>query len=231
MMSRSGGRSSIALIQGFVAAIRAASRKAAIRLDGLALPVPAMSKAVPWSGEVRMNGNPERDVDGVLEGDRLDRDQRLVVIHADRAVIGLARGGVEQGVRRQRAANRDALGAQGFDGRRDDVEIFGAERAVLAGMRVEAGDDEARMGEAETGFQIPDHDAGGRDDQFARSAARAPRAAPDGSSPAPRQAPATTASSPAAGCGRHRRRARREIRCGRDGGSLRGKARSWRSDW
>ncbi len=43
---------------GCVAAMRAASRNAAIRLDGLALPVPAMSKAVPWSGEVRMNGNP-----------------------------------------------------------------------------------------------------------------------------------------------------------------------------
>ena len=40
------------------AAIRAASRNAAIRLDGLARPVPAMSKAVPWSGEVRMNGKP-----------------------------------------------------------------------------------------------------------------------------------------------------------------------------
>ena len=44
--------------EGLVVAIRAASRKAAARLDGLALPVPAMSKAVPWSGEVRMNGNP-----------------------------------------------------------------------------------------------------------------------------------------------------------------------------
>ena len=110
----------------------------------------------------------ERDVDGVLEGDGLDRDQRLVVIHADRAVIGLARGVVEHGVRRQRAASLDALGAQGFDGRRDDVDLFGAERAVFAGMRIEAGDDEARMGEAETGLQILDHDAGGRDDQFAR---------------------------------------------------------------
>ena len=32
---------------GLVAAMRAASRNAATRLDGLALPVPAMSKAVP----------------------------------------------------------------------------------------------------------------------------------------------------------------------------------------
>jgi hypothetical protein len=41
-----------------IAAIRAASRNAAIRLDGLARPVPAMSNAVPWSGDVRMNGRP-----------------------------------------------------------------------------------------------------------------------------------------------------------------------------
>src|SRR6478735_7507719 len=42
----------------FAAAIRLASLNAAIRLAGLALPVPAMSKAVPWSGEVRMKGRP-----------------------------------------------------------------------------------------------------------------------------------------------------------------------------
>ncbi len=58
MTSRSGGRSSIALMPAVAAAMRAASCNAAIRLDGLALPVPAMSKAVPWSGEVRMNGSP-----------------------------------------------------------------------------------------------------------------------------------------------------------------------------
>ena len=36
----------------------AASRSAAIRLSGRAMPVPAMSKAVPWSGEVRTKGRP-----------------------------------------------------------------------------------------------------------------------------------------------------------------------------
>src|SRR5581483_9386107 len=41
-----------------ISAMRAASRSAAIRLAGLARPVPAMSKAVPWSGEVRMKGSP-----------------------------------------------------------------------------------------------------------------------------------------------------------------------------
>src|SRR5690606_10080203 len=40
------------------AAISPAIFSAAIRLSGRALPVPAMSKAVPWSGEVRMKGRP-----------------------------------------------------------------------------------------------------------------------------------------------------------------------------
>src|SRR5664280_2551624 len=43
---------------GVVAASRAASAKAATRLDGSARPLPAISKAVPWSGEVRTNGRP-----------------------------------------------------------------------------------------------------------------------------------------------------------------------------
>ena len=40
------------------AANRAARRSAAIRLVGSARPVPAMSNAVPWSGEVRTSGRP-----------------------------------------------------------------------------------------------------------------------------------------------------------------------------
>ena len=55
----------------------------------------------------------QRDVDGVLEGDGLDRDQRLIVIHADRAVIGFARGFVEHGVGGQRAARRRCRRAAG----------------------------------------------------------------------------------------------------------------------
>ena len=49
------------LAEGFAhrrAASSAARRKAAIRLDGLATPSPAISYAVPWSGEVRTMGNP-----------------------------------------------------------------------------------------------------------------------------------------------------------------------------
>jgi hypothetical protein len=40
-------------------AICAASRMAAMRLLGFAMPRPAMPRAVPWSGEVRMKGRPK----------------------------------------------------------------------------------------------------------------------------------------------------------------------------
>src|SRR5262249_44513836 len=40
------------------AAMRCAIPSAASRLEGEALPVPAMSKAVPWSGDVRTKGRP-----------------------------------------------------------------------------------------------------------------------------------------------------------------------------
>src|SRR3954469_19402894 len=39
-------------------ASRPASRSAAMRLSGRAKPRPAMSNAVPWSGEVRTKGSP-----------------------------------------------------------------------------------------------------------------------------------------------------------------------------
>ena len=40
----------------------------------------------------------ERDVDAFLEMERLQRDQRLVVIHAQGGVVARARRGVEHGV-------------------------------------------------------------------------------------------------------------------------------------
>src|SRR6266567_6727392 len=51
-------RGAAAAAAGAPDASRAARRNAAMRLDGSARPVPAMSKAVPWSGEVRTNGRP-----------------------------------------------------------------------------------------------------------------------------------------------------------------------------
>ena len=81
------------------------------------------------------------------------RDQRLVVIHADRDVVAPARRGMEHRVGRHRAGDVDAGFAQRFDRGRDDLDILAADRAVLAGMRVEAGDREARPGDAEIALQ------------------------------------------------------------------------------
>ena len=51
--------------------------------------------------------------------------------------------------------------AQPRDGRRDDVDVLAAERAVFAGMRIEAGESQARPREAEIA------PAGSRDDDRA----------------------------------------------------------------
>ena len=110
----------------------------------------------------------QRDVDGVLERDRLDRDQRLVVIHADGAVVGLAGRCVEHGIRRQGAPGVDAFRAQRLNGGCDDVDVFAAERAVFAGMRVEARYRKPRPGQAEMRPEIRDRNPCRRHDQLAR---------------------------------------------------------------
>ncbi len=164
------------------------------------VPVPAMSNAVPWSGEVRTNGRPSVTLTRVVEGQRLDRDQRLVVIHAQRDVVGRARRVVEHAcrpaaVRARRCRRRRSAATAGAT----IVAVLVAERAVLAGMRIEPGDGEARPRDAEAL-------ASGRARRCGRSRRSRSRgqlrghvaATADGWSPAPPRAPATTASSPGA---------------------------------
>ncbi len=113
-------------------------------------------------------GQAERDVDAMVEGQGLDRDQRLVVIHAERHVVGRARApawnmvsaGSGPRASMPSARRRSIAGAH-------DRQIFLAERAVLAGMRVEAGDREPRTRDAEARRQIARHDAAGLDDEVA----------------------------------------------------------------
>ena len=57
-------------------------------------------------------GQAERDVDRLVEGDRLDRDQRLIVIHGERRVVASPRPRVEHGVRGQRTRDGEPLGTQ-----------------------------------------------------------------------------------------------------------------------
>ena len=58
---------------------------------------------------------------------------------------------MEHDVGRMRAAHVIAFLAQPLDRRHDDVDLLAAERAVLAGMRVEAGDGDARLRRCRTG--------------------------------------------------------------------------------
>ena len=79
---------------------------------GRATPCPAMSKAVPWSTEVRTMGKPEADVDPFVEADHLDRDVPLVVVHRHHGVELPAVGPGEDGVRGPGAAEVPAPGSR-----------------------------------------------------------------------------------------------------------------------
>src|SRR5207248_11432514 len=102
-----------------------------------------------------------------VEIERLDRDQRLVVIHAERRVITAPRRRMEHRVGRQGPLRIDACRAQFGDGRHDDVAILAPERAAFARMRVEPGDREPRGGNAEIALQRPMRDMPGRHDRRA----------------------------------------------------------------
>ena len=87
----------------------------------------------------------ERDVDPGVERQQLHRPVALVVVHAhDRVVAAAVHGLVEHGVGRVRAAGVDARGARLLDGRGDPLDVLGAEQPVLAGVRVEPADGDAR---------------------------------------------------------------------------------------
>ena len=121
----------------------------------------------PWVGEV-LAGNverravvgrgpddrqAERDVDAILEMQGLHRDQRLVVVHAKRGIVVGPRRRMEQGVGGVGSGHPPALRSQRGDRRLDDLDFLAAERAAFTGVRIEPGDGEARVGDAEIALQ------------------------------------------------------------------------------
>src|SRR6476659_4463061 len=85
------------------------------------------------------------DIHGIFEMKRLDRDQRLVMVHAQsRVVIGTGTQ-VEHGIRRVRATDAPALCRKSRDCRLDDVEFLAAELTALAGVRVETRNGKPRI--------------------------------------------------------------------------------------
>ncbi len=85
----------------------------------------------------------EGDVHGVIEGQGLERDVPLIVIHADECVSGLPGSGQEGGVGGNRTADLDTPVAGGIQLRRDDGFLFPvSEETVLSGVGVEAEGDQ-----------------------------------------------------------------------------------------
>src|SRR5262249_5027369 len=104
---------------------------------------------------------PQRDVHGVIEGQSLDRDERLVVIHGECYVVAGACSLMEQRVCWQWAARINALSLEALDCGTHQRQILIAERAVLAGMRIEPGNRKARARNAEALAQIACGDSSG----------------------------------------------------------------------
>ena len=94
-------------------------------------------------------GQSQRDIHPAIEVDRLDRDQRLIMIHAQRGIKGGTGVEVKHRVGRQRAAHLYPRSVHLGDGRFDDLDLFTSETTGLSGMRIEAGDDEFGGGHAE----------------------------------------------------------------------------------
>ncbi len=87
---------------------------------------------------------PAVERDAALEAQELHRDLALVVVHRDHGVVVAIARRDEHRVGGQRPVGVDALAARTRDGRRDHVDLLAAERAAVAGVRIQRRDGDAR---------------------------------------------------------------------------------------
>src|SRR5207237_4159957 len=80
----------------------------------------------------------ERHVDRLLEGECLDRDERLVVIHGHDDIIFSTSDRAEERVGCVRSADRNPGGAGGFDPS-TNLLLFVPKPPALPGVRIERG--------------------------------------------------------------------------------------------
>ena len=111
----------------------------------------------------------ERDVHRGVESDQLHGNVPLIVILGDDEVEGAAVGAVKNGVWRDRAVHVDTFRAGLRDGGRDLRLVLVTEQAVLAAMRIDAGDRDARPLQAKAA-EMRMADADGREYAFGRRA-------------------------------------------------------------
>src|SRR6185437_203104 len=93
-------------------------------------------------------GEAPGDGDAAVEALELGRDLSLVVVHAEHAVEVVAEALDEDRVGGEGAPARDAARRGGRDRRSDDLDLLAPEEPVLAAVRVEGGDRDARPLEA-----------------------------------------------------------------------------------
>lgn len=107
-----------------------------------------MVRAGPWKWQA------QRDIHPFIEGVELERDQTLVMIHAQNAVELALYDAIKKCIRRMRARNlrRTIQGeAKRFNCRRDDIDLFSAQIPILTGVRVQTGNCNTRPTDAANG--------------------------------------------------------------------------------
>ena len=106
-------------------------------------------------------GQAEGDIHAFVEGQRLDRDQRLIVIHRDGRVIPRPRRRVKHRIGRVGAGQRVVIALHRLDQRSDPGDLLVPHGTAFARVRIEAGDGDAGMGNAELVAQPGDGDLDG----------------------------------------------------------------------
>jgi hypothetical protein len=91
------------------------------------------------------DGQAQRHVDTLAERGVLQRGQALVV-HGEHGIALGENGWRKHRVSRIGAGQMHALGAQLIENRRNDLDFFHTEITTFAGMRIEAGNEDARLG-------------------------------------------------------------------------------------
>ncbi len=130
----------------------------------------------------------------IIESDGLDRDQRLIMVHAQSRIIAATRSRMKQCVGRQRTAHGDPQCTQLLDGWPYDVRFLVADGPVFSGMRIETGNRKARSADAKTLSQIARNNPAGPDDEVGGQQLAGLRSAGHGSSPEQPPVSCTTAS-------------------------------------
>src|SRR5439155_19349161 len=105
-----------------------------------------------------------RAIDPAMEVERLDRDQRLIVVHAQDYVEPRPRFFVESRIGREGTFDVQALRFEHGDSWRDDGLLLGSHRPALAGVGIETGDAEPRRRNAEPRDKVGSCDARLADD-------------------------------------------------------------------